>query len=67
MEEERQNGLNEPDKTLCCWCGQKMVLVESFPDDGTFRYACPLFLAGDTAHDQVLSEEEFIEEPEEKR
>jgi len=43
-----------------------MILVESFPDDGTFRYACPLLLAGDTNHDQLLSEEEYIEEPDEK-
>jgi hypothetical protein len=67
MEEKDQEELNAPETTLKCWCGRKMVLVETFPDDGTFRYACPLFLAGDTAHDQLLSEEEFIEEPDEKR
>ena len=67
MEEKNQEELSTPETTLQCWCGRKMILVEAFPDDGNFRYACPLFLAGDVNHDQLLSEEEFVEEPEEKR
>jgi hypothetical protein len=64
--EEKPEDLSAPQRKLQCWCGRKMILVESFPDDGTFRYACPLFLAGDTNHDQLLSEEEFVIEPDEK-
>jgi len=67
MEEKDHEELSSPETTLQCWCGRKMVMVEAFPDDGTFRYACPLFLAGDVSHDQLLSEEEFVEEPEGKR
>jgi hypothetical protein len=67
MDENNHDELSVPATNLRCWCGRKMILVETFPDDGTFRYACPLFLDGDTAHDQLFSEEEYVEEPEEKR
>ena len=46
---------------------QEALEGEAFPEESSYRYACPLFIAGDPSHDQVLSEEEFLEEPEEKR
>lgn len=67
MEVKKHEGLGEPESTLKCWCGRKLLKVEAFPEESSYRYACPLFMAGDPSHDQVLSEEEFLEEPEEKR
>jgi len=63
----KEEGLGEPEATLKCWCGRKLLKVEALPEESSYRYACPLFTAGDPSHDQVLSEEEFLEEPDEKR
>ena len=67
MQVKKQEGLGEPEASLKCWCGRKLLKVEAFPEESSYRYAGPLFIAGDPSHDQVLSEEEFLEEPEEKR
>lgn len=38
------------------------MLVSKNAKEGTFLYACPLFLAGDESHDSFSSEEELFDE-----
>lgn len=61
LKENLEDSILNSDRTHC-WCGKKLMLVSKNAKEGTFLYACPLFLAGDESHDSFSSEEELFGE-----